>query len=207
MSTISSNNNNKDVKKTKHRKFTAEEDKKLKSAISVHGTSDWMKIASLMEGRNSRQCRERWLNYLSPKLNNSEWTKEEDQFLLEKINEMGKLWVQIAKYFPGRTDQMMKNRYNKLKREDGTTKKRKPRVVRPLKKAYLIKFDLKDSINNFDFSNLEAEILHSNYSLIESIFSDKPNDWFLNDQNLFLPDDASFTFEEEDKFLSPTFKM
>ena len=100
--------------KVRHKKFTREEDKILKKLVAVHGSSNWIKIASLMEDRNSRQCRERWLNYLSPKLNKSEWTEEEDEFLLEMIQHTGKHWVKIASFFPGRTDQMLKNRYYRL---------------------------------------------------------------------------------------------
>ncbi|OHT12435.1 hypothetical protein TRFO_17703 [Tritrichomonas foetus] len=65
-------------------KFTPEEDEKLKQLVSMYGTNSWPIIASLMGGRNHRQCRERWKNYVNPDLRNSEpWTYEED-YLLEK---------------------------------------------------------------------------------------------------------------------------
>ena len=48
----------------KRRKFSPQEDQKLIELVNQHGTSDWGKIASLMEDRNPRQCRERWKHCL-----------------------------------------------------------------------------------------------------------------------------------------------
>jgi hypothetical protein len=56
------------------------------------------------------------MNYLSPMLNTAAWTVEEDQLLLEKQREYGSRWAQIAKFFPNRTDGMVKNRFNLLQR-------------------------------------------------------------------------------------------
>lgn len=101
-----------------HQKFTMEDDTILRALVATFGESSWILIAEHMPGRNSRQCRERWLNYLSPKLNRQKFTKEEDELLLAKVNEMGTKWVTISKtYFPNRTDQMVKNRYYILKRK------------------------------------------------------------------------------------------
>jgi hypothetical protein len=49
-------------------KFTPEEDGTLTHLVTHYGTSNWKGIASLMGTRNARQCRERWNNYLDPKL-------------------------------------------------------------------------------------------------------------------------------------------
>ena len=100
-----------------HSKFTEEEDIRLKELVQEHGENSWIQIASLMPGRNSRQCRERWLNYLTPKLNTKTWTPEEDSLLLEKQKEFGTSWVRISKFFEGRTDQMCKNRFFLLQRK------------------------------------------------------------------------------------------
>jgi hypothetical protein len=69
-----------------------------------------------MPGRSARQCKERWVNYLSPTLNTGEWTPEEDRLLLEKQRAYGTKWAQIAKFFPNRTDGMVKNRFNRIQR-------------------------------------------------------------------------------------------
>jgi hypothetical protein len=86
--------------------------------VDTFGSSDWAAIADRMPGKNQRQCRERWINYLAPELNSSSWTSEEDFLLIQKYNELGPKWVQIAAFFPNRTDSMMKNRFNKLQRRE-----------------------------------------------------------------------------------------
>jgi hypothetical protein len=71
-----------------------------------------------MPGKNARQCRERWINYLKPDLNTEGWTHEDDFLLVQKCAELGRKWVQIAAFFPNRTDSMVKNRFNKLYRRE-----------------------------------------------------------------------------------------
>jgi hypothetical protein len=86
--------------------------------VEVLGSSDWATIAERMPGKNQRQCRERWTNYLAPTLNTAHWTREEDILLIQKYSEFGAKWVQVAAFFPNRTDSMMKNRFNKLQRRE-----------------------------------------------------------------------------------------
>jgi hypothetical protein len=71
-----------------------------------------------MINRNSRQCKDRWENYLSPKVDLSLWTKEEDNLLIAKRNEFGAHWVQIQHFFTKITDVALKNRWNFLQREN-----------------------------------------------------------------------------------------
>jgi hypothetical protein len=99
-----------------HAKFSADEDTKLRTLVSAFGSQDWYAISLRMPGRTSRQCKERWVNYLSPTLNTAPWTAEEDQLLLQKQREFGSRWAQIAKCFKNRTDGMVKNRFNRLQR-------------------------------------------------------------------------------------------
>ena len=162
--------------KVRHKKFTREEDKILKKLVAVHGSSNWIKIASLMEDRNSRQCRERWLNYLSPKLNKSEWTEEEDEFLLEMIQHTGKRWVKIASFFPGRTDQMLKNRYNQLSRESEIPKPITSRISTRRRKSPCITND----------SDL---MFHNQYT---SQSKDKENDIQIEESSQNYDDDFIF---------------
>jgi hypothetical protein len=63
-----------------------------------------------MENSNPRQCKECWVNYLSPTVSRKSWNEKEDVLLLQKIAEYGPLWVQMKQYFPGRTDANLKNR-------------------------------------------------------------------------------------------------
>lgn len=105
--------NNVPAMESKHskRKFSPEEDEKLTFIVSQYGESNWKRIAEQMGTRNCRQCRERWKNYLSPKVCKEPWTHAEDQLLQEKYKELGSQWSVIAKYFPSRTDVNIKNRW------------------------------------------------------------------------------------------------
>ncbi|KAH0788984.1 Myb-like DNA-binding domain containing protein [Histomonas meleagridis] len=102
------------------RKFSNEEDEKLKSLVLTYGTNDWRNIASQMNNRNARQCRERWKHYLSPSVSNGPWSEAEDELLREKYKELGSQWSRIAKFFPKRTDITVKNRWISL---NGRSKK------------------------------------------------------------------------------------
>lgn len=99
-----------------HHKFTEEEDQALKDLVEEHGTNDWLTIASAMPRRNARQCRDRWMNYLQPDLDTSQWTAAEDARLLDLHSQLGSRWVQITRAFPNRTDTMIKNRFHVLQR-------------------------------------------------------------------------------------------
>ena len=98
--------------------FTKEEDTYLLYLVSVFGTNQWNVIASLIGSRNARQCRERYKHYLSPHINNSPWTSEEDFILLSKYEQLGPRWAKIASFFNGRTDVAVKNRYTALVAKD-----------------------------------------------------------------------------------------
>lgn len=99
-------------------KFTEEEDKKIMDIVREQGARAWRRIAEQIPGRTARQCRERWMNYLSPDVKHSPWTLQEDELIMQKVGEMGQLWSKIAKHFPGRTDVTIKNRYMKLMRHE-----------------------------------------------------------------------------------------
>ena len=119
MSTIPYDNASEERKTYHHsqrNKFTMTEDKLLKELVERYGTNSWGKIAEIIPNRNSRQCHDRWVNYLSPNINKNPWTEEEEMLLLSTIEQIGLHWVKIAKKLPGRTDIQIKNRWNVIKR-------------------------------------------------------------------------------------------
>lgn len=96
----------------RRQKFMPEEDQRLIELVNEHGTSDWVLIASLMENRNPRQCRERWKHYLSVRDTRKEpFSPEEDRAISEKFNELGPKWTKIATFLPGRSDIDIKHRF------------------------------------------------------------------------------------------------
>jgi hypothetical protein len=92
--------------------WTKAEDKNLRLIVSQLGANNWSQIAELLPGRISKQCRERWLNHIDPKLAKKAWTAEEDRRIIDLHEEYGNKWSLIAKQIPGRTDNNVKNRFN-----------------------------------------------------------------------------------------------
>ena len=100
-------------KKPKYRThFTPEEDEKLKELVHRHGTNSWIVVAANLPSRTARQCRERYNMYLSPNVDKSPWTSEEDRLLLRKVQEFGSKWAKIRGWFGNRTVNNIKNRWN-----------------------------------------------------------------------------------------------
>lgn len=92
-----------------------EEDIKLRDLVS-EGKRNWGQVASLIPGRTSKQCRERWCNHLDPNINKGMYTEEEDRIILEMQAKLGNRWSIIAQYLKGRTEDAVKIRWKSLMR-------------------------------------------------------------------------------------------
>lgn len=99
-------------KKIKNRiPFTKEEDEKIKKMVKIYGSRKWSLIASFVEGRSPKQCRDRYKNYLEPGFFTGEWSKEEDELLLNLYTKYGPKWSKIAKVLNDRSSSSIKNRW------------------------------------------------------------------------------------------------
>jgi hypothetical protein len=110
-------------------KFTPSEDEILMRVVNELGPDDWQLISKRLPGRNARQCRDRWLNYLSPDVVNGPWTPEEEELLLAKFKEFGASWKHIATFFSSRTDINIKSRWQLMQRR---VKKQVTQIPRPM---------------------------------------------------------------------------
>ena len=124
-------------------KFTPVEDMILVEQVTLCGNKGWKSIAEKIPGRNGRQCRERWVNYLSPDVSKRPWSREEDELIKELVLERGMRWKNMKSFFKERTDVMIKNRWAKIKniRKDKTKTKMR-NVKKQVKKTKTIEKDL-----------------------------------------------------------------
>lgn len=105
--------------------FTKEEDEKIKKLVKHFGTACWPIVASFLDGRTPKQCRDRYFHYLIPGIFQGEWSKKEDELLIEKYNELGSKWSQIQSFFPNRNAISIKNRWNFIFHQNFETLKEK----------------------------------------------------------------------------------
>jgi pre-mRNA-splicing factor CDC5/CEF1 len=89
------------------------QDEILKAAVMKYGLNQWARISSLLTRKSAKQCKARWFEWLDPSIKKTEWTREEDEKLLQLAKVMPTQWRTIAPIV-GRTAQQCLERYERL---------------------------------------------------------------------------------------------
>ena len=107
---------------SKRKQWTKREDDNLKNQITSEKRQIiWEVISHKLKKKGikktAKQCRERWIHNLDPKVKKKKWTKFENNLLFDKFKEKGNKWKSIANEFKGRTDNSVKNNFFSLIRK------------------------------------------------------------------------------------------
>lgn len=155
--------------------FSNYEDEMLIKLVKQFGTKSWRMISLLMTGRSPKQCRDRYCNYLTPGFFNGEWTKEEDDLLIELYKKNGSRWSIIKKAFPSRSQNSLKNRWMYFLCRQNKSNIIKDKIMEEEKNEY----------NYFDVNEYELNILDLNKYQNDDpyIFDENGNFNFINNVN------------------------
>lgn len=96
-----------------------EEDNRLLAGILRHGLDGWSNIATFVgNGRTRAQCSQRWHRGLDPRIKRSNWTKQDEELLLNLIAKHGaKAWMKIAADIGNRSDVQCRYHYLQMSKE------------------------------------------------------------------------------------------
>lgn len=105
-------------KKAGPKPWSKDEDALLVRLVhSMQWPMKWTVVAQNLPDRTGKQCRERYVNHLNPRLKNTEWTASEDATIFHLYNTLGSHWAKMSKVIPGRTDNGIKNRFHNIRRQ------------------------------------------------------------------------------------------
>lgn len=165
-------------------RFSSEEDEQLKKLIKEYGTSEWELISQMMPGRNVRQVKERWLNYLKPDVNKNPWTKEEEELLIKLHDKYGNKWKQISLHFHNRTEINIKSKFQKMLRHNKKEMKKQPIPKKPV--AEPIPEPEENTAPTLDFPDITEPDMSKNF--VEATYD------YLKQQS--ITNDIDFFFDE-----------
>ena len=98
--------------------WTKEEDALLLNLVhTMQWPMKWTVVAQSLQDRTGKQCRERYVNHLNPRLKTTDWNPVEDAIIFHLYNTIGSHWAKMSKIIPGRTDNGIKNRFHNIRRQ------------------------------------------------------------------------------------------
>jgi len=85
-----------DEKVTRRRKWDDSEDLRLLELVRIHGADNWRGVSANMVGRDSKQCRERYINHLDPNVKKGRLSAEEWATLTRAHQDLGNKYAFVS---------------------------------------------------------------------------------------------------------------
>jgi hypothetical protein len=100
-------------------RWTKIEDQSLINYYDETDDKAFINISKIIPDRTTKQARERWTKFLDPNLSqNQKLTIDQLEKLKKLVDQNGKAWKDLKKYFPGVSEVTLKNAYNSLKKKE-----------------------------------------------------------------------------------------
>ena len=89
--------------------WSKDEDRILLDWVSQRGPNKWTECSKRIKGRCGKQCRERWVNILNPKVKKGNWSDQEQRLIFFNLKRFYTSWSLMASELDGRTENSIKN--------------------------------------------------------------------------------------------------
>ncbi|OMJ95313.1 hypothetical protein SteCoe_1372 [Stentor coeruleus] len=198
--------------------WTQQEDQALKVLVQQFGEKKWKIISqnfnsTLNLSRTSKQCRDRWANYLNGYKTNS-FTSQEISNMLHYFDVYGSRWAKISRHLKGRTENQIKNffystirrnvrKFNKFKLENEKIRFSSVKLLENLEIRHILLAEKTISRNEMAMKTLskEAKEFRDKFSCLKyTVESLKINaDEGFDDS--FLYDDHSLSYLDDKNLL------
>jgi hypothetical protein len=100
--------------RTRAAQWTNTEDEILKAGMQKYGMNNWERVASLIDTHSARECKDRWYQFLDPTINKGEWSRAEEEKLVEYHDLFPEQWAVIASQIERRTAWQCEQHYEAL---------------------------------------------------------------------------------------------
>lgn len=141
--------------------WTPEEDRMLINYVNYYGATDFSECSKIIQGRNNKQCRERWFNVLNPRVIKGEWSLEEDYLIFRLFKKFGGKWIKFIPFFNGlRAENSIKNRfYSTIRRFNTVLRKNNKEIESEEMKIDTIYNDFKSQLLEKYHINSDKDLL------------------------------------------------